>query len=243
MSWLFLALFVLAGSYLVYVTLRSYSQLSIAGRYALLALRLLALGLILLALNGLTVTRTVNEKVCNIFVVDASRSISPASLAKAQDIVNKQIAAMGKDDASAVVVFGRDCSVVSSDGKPLKDLRLGRRSHRRPGHVHQPGYADGKRAVPPGLPQSPDAPERCAGERRQRSGALRDAGGADRHRSAGKPPGRRTDQPDDRQPLDPHRPALRNQGSARQQRSAGGQSHPRSRRQAHRHQAGRAAKG
>jgi len=124
MTWLLAGIFLIAAPYFVFVTVKSYSQLSSALRYTLMGLRLAVLILILMGLYGLHVPRQAAEKICNVFVVDASESISSQSLSDAEALVNRQLQSKGADDKAAVIVFGRSSVVVRRAGSAGTDLDI-----------------------------------------------------------------------------------------------------------------------
>lgn len=79
-------------------------------RWAGLVLRCLLLLLLVLALAGIQI-RLPSNLLTAVFVLDASDSISPEEVARAEDLIRQAIQEMPSNDRAAVVVFGEDALV------------------------------------------------------------------------------------------------------------------------------------
>jgi uncharacterized membrane protein len=90
---------------------------------ALLALRSLMLGALVLALAGTQVVRAVNDTAV-VFLIDGSDSLSPALRERALAYVNEAIAVASPRDQAAVVVFGGSAAVerAPAPATPLRRL-------------------------------------------------------------------------------------------------------------------------
>jgi len=72
-----------------------------------MVLRATVVSLLVFALAGVQAVKT-HRRVCTIFVVDASESVSEAARQKARDFIAQAIKHAGYDDLTGIVLFGRD---------------------------------------------------------------------------------------------------------------------------------------
>lgn len=85
-------------------------------RIAAVGLRCLVLTSLVFALSGARLTRA-SDRLAVVFLVDASDSVGADGLARAEDMVNRAIAAMPDGDRAATVLFGADAVVERAMGE------------------------------------------------------------------------------------------------------------------------------
>jgi len=121
------AVFLVAAVCHVWIALRGYSQLGRTQKFSLLGLRLAVLGLVLLAIYAPTINRQLEDKVCNVLVVDVSKSTCPRDGTQQVPMpkwVREVLGAKGEDDRAPVVVFGRNNVVAHGAGADGGDLDI-----------------------------------------------------------------------------------------------------------------------
>ena len=152
MTGLLCGVWLIAAAYFVYVLRSGYSPLGKTRDFLLLVLRLTVFGLLLSGLCGLTATRSVDEKICNVFLLDVSQNVGPEQQGEQISLpksILEGLLSRGKDDKAAMLVFGRNTIAAPMHRRHARHFR------RRPRRdVHQPGPAGGLRIVPRGIPQS-----------------------------------------------------------------------------------------
>jgi hypothetical protein len=87
---------------------------------AALLLRALIVLLLVLALAGLQLVRA-GDKLAVVFLIDASDSMSEASIEAAHQYVADAMSRMGPDDEAAIIVFGSD-ALVERPMSPVKEI-------------------------------------------------------------------------------------------------------------------------
>lgn len=115
----FLLLLVPALAWVIWLTFKSYAQLSPWRRWVALVLRIIVLLLLVFSLAGLQWLLKV-EGMNVFFVLDRSDSIPATQQDAAKDLVNQMAAKMQHVDKAGVIVFGTEASIESLPNAAVK---------------------------------------------------------------------------------------------------------------------------
>jgi Mg-chelatase subunit ChlD len=107
--------------YFLWVVGGSLADLPVAQRFVSLLLRLAFITVLALALARLVHSET-SQKVCAVFLVDVSDSMSDDALAEARRRVDAALAALGKEDVAKLVTFARRPRSVTLEGRTAPEL-------------------------------------------------------------------------------------------------------------------------
>lgn len=105
-----LLLFPPLAAYFIWLGRKSHADLSTARRRLAIGVRLVVLGLIVLALSGMQFVRF-NRNQATMFVLDYSDSIAPADKERALEYIKKAAKGKRPNDQVGIVVFGREAFI------------------------------------------------------------------------------------------------------------------------------------
>src|SRR5262249_6834454 len=116
---LFLLLLAPAFAWIIWLSLRSYAQLTPFRRWLAFGLRALVLLLLIFSLAGLQWLRQV-EGMNTFFVLDRSESVPPTQQDTSRDFVNQMADKKKHEDKAGVIVFGTEASIESLPNSAIK---------------------------------------------------------------------------------------------------------------------------
>ena len=102
--------FLLLIPYTFYLSRKSLADLSSWRRWSTFGLRTLLILLLILSLAGFKLVWKV-DKLCVIFVLDTSNSVSKGESQRALELIQKVLGNLGENDEAALIVFGREAYV------------------------------------------------------------------------------------------------------------------------------------
>lgn len=124
----FLAALIFIAPYLLYATWKSYADLRPGRRYLSLALRMLALTLVVFALSKPVLSlRNTDESV--LFIIDVSDSVAPEALDEAFARVQKETASTSLGQSAGILLFAGKPSLAVPLGREKIELTNNLKSH------------------------------------------------------------------------------------------------------------------
>ncbi len=103
-------IFLILIPYAFYISKKSLADLTSWRRWSTFGVRSIIIILLVLSLSGFKLVWKA-DRLCVIFALDVSNSISPTEIQRALGLIGKIVKNMGEDDEAGLIVFGKEAYV------------------------------------------------------------------------------------------------------------------------------------